>query len=251
MTSFAQSSDGLRIAYETLGEGAPVLLIHGFASSRAQNWRATGWYDVLTGAGYRVIAMDCRGHGESDKPHDPARYSYELMAGDALSVIAAAGESKAHIMGYSMGGQLSLEILMEHPEVVNRLIIGGVGETYFKAPFGRRAAIADALLEPDKSKIIDPVVMSFRVFAEQPGKDREALAACARGDRKAYTPAELAGSTRPVLVVCGERDVISGPPGPLAAALHDGVAVVVSGRDHMSAVGDKLTKDAVLRFLAR
>jgi pimeloyl-ACP methyl ester carboxylesterase len=72
MTDFTQASDGTRIAYDDVGEGEPVLLIHGFAASRVQNWKETGWYQTLTGAGYRVVAMDCRGHGESDKPHDPA-----------------------------------------------------------------------------------------------------------------------------------------------------------------------------------
>ncbi len=67
---FATAEDGVRIAYEVVGEGEPVVLVHGFASGRVQNWRAPGWYQTLNGAGYRVIAMDCRGHGESDKPHD-------------------------------------------------------------------------------------------------------------------------------------------------------------------------------------
>ena len=71
MTKFAQGNDGVCIAYEIVGEGEPVVLVHGFASDRVQNWRAPGWYQTLNGSGYQVIALDCRGHGESDKPHDP------------------------------------------------------------------------------------------------------------------------------------------------------------------------------------
>ncbi|HWE06202.1 MAG TPA: alpha/beta fold hydrolase [Rhizomicrobium sp.] len=250
MTSFARSPDGLRIAYESAGEGEPVLLVHGFASSRAQNWRATGWYEALTSAGRRVIAMDCRGHGESDKPTDPALYDYMLMAGDLISVLNAEGVGSSDIMGYSMGGHLGLIILMERPEVLRRLIVGGVGETYLHGAFRSRFAIADALVEPDASRVTDPVQKTFRAFAGQPGKDRNALAACMRGERKAYSPAELSLSTRPSLIVCGENDTISGPPGPLAAALHDGRAVSIPGRDHMSAVGDKRTKEAALAFIA-
>ncbi|HEX4079445.1 MAG TPA: alpha/beta hydrolase [Rhizomicrobium sp.] len=250
MTLFAESRDGLRIAYETVGQGAPVLLVHGFASSRAQNWRATGWYEVLNGAGYRVVAMDLRGHGESDKPHDPAFYNYPLMAGDVLAVAAAAGVSKSHLIGYSMGGHVGLQILIKHPQLTQKLVVAGVGETYLREGPKSRVAIADALIEPDATRITDPVQKSFRAFAEQPGKDRVALAACMRGDRRFVPAAELGRTTRPVLVICGDRDAISGRPGPLASTLHDARAVTIPGRDHMSAVGDKRTKQAAVDFLA-
>lgn len=250
MTLFAESPDGLRIAYETVGQGDSVLLIHGFASSRAQNWRATGWYQPLADRGFRVIAMDVRGHGDSGKPHDPASYNYSLMAGDALSVLKAAGAAPAHIIGYSMGGHLGIELLMTHADALRRLVVAGVGESYLHSPFGHRFAVADALLEADVNRIVDPMAKMFRAFAGQPGKDREALAACMRGERRVWTASELSGAVRPVLVVCGENDTISGAPGPLAATFPDGRAFVVSGRDHMSAVGDKRTKDAALTFLS-
>lgn len=251
MTSYVQSKDGVRIVYESVGQGAPVLLIHGFGSSRAQNWRATGWYEAVAARGFRVVAMDCRGHGESDKPHDPAMYSYTQMAGDALSVLEAADADQAHVIGYSMGGHLGLEMMMKHPEALRRLVVAGVGETYLHNPFRARFAIADALLEPDIDRITDPTQRMFRAFAGQPGKDREALSACMRGERHVWTADELARATRPVLVVCGASDQISGAPGPLAAVFTDGHAVEVPGRDHMSAVGDKRTKEAALEFLAK
>lgn len=250
MTLFTHSPDGLRIAYEIVGEGAPVLLVHGFASSRAQNWRATGWYKALTDPGFRVIALDLRGHGDSDKPHDPAFYGYEQMSADVLSVAGAAGLETASIVGYSMGGHLALELLMKHPEAIRKVAIAGVGETYLRGASPERFAIADALTEPDPGHLVDPVQKMFRAFAGQPGKDREALAACMRGERRFFTAAELARSTRPALVVCGERDEVSGPPGTLADALHDARAVTIPGRDHMSAVGDKRTKAAVVDFLS-
>lgn len=250
MTEFTTSDDGLRIAYETAGEGDPVLLIHGFASSRAQNWRATAWYKTLNEAGYRVVAMDCRGHGDSDRPHDASFYNYDEMAGDALAVLNAVGAASADVIGYSMGGHIGIDLLLRSPQTIRKLVVAGVGERYLRGQFEMRFEIAKAILEPDPDRVANPVARGFRIFAGQAGKDREALAACMRGDRKAHTREELARATRPVLVICGENDETSGAPGPLAAAFPDGRAVVVPGRDHMSAVGDKATKEAVLNFLA-
>lgn len=256
MTQFATAKDGVKIAYEIAGDGSPVVLVHGFASDRVQNWRAPGWYQTLNDAGYKAIALDCRGHGESDKPHDPASYGHEMMANDVLAVMRAAGVSETLLMGYSMGGFISMSLLLRHPEHFTKVVIAGVGASYLdiNAAAGavgdpeRRAMIADALLADDPSSITNRTARDFRAFADQPGKDRRALAACMRGDRDRFTRAQLADSQRPVLVVCGEKDVLTGPPGPLAAAFRDGRAVTVPNRDHMTAVGDKVYKAAVLEF---
>jgi pimeloyl-ACP methyl ester carboxylesterase len=259
MPLFARSSDGLSIAYDDIGSGEPVVLVHGFASGRLQNWRDPGWYDVLLQAGYRVIALDCRGHGESDKPYDPALYGHDVMAQDVAAVMREAGVETARLMGYSMGGFISIQILMHNPELIEKLVIGGVGESYLDdQPNSRdrmsdpavRNGIADALLAPDKSTITNPTAKAFRAFAEQQGKDLRALAACIRGVRPNIPKADLSRSTRPVLVVCGEKDDLTGAPGPLAAAFADGRAATVPRRDHMTAVGDKVYKDAALEFLA-
>lgn len=249
MAEFVKTADGVRIAYETAGAGAAsVVLVHGFASSRDQNWKAPGWYETLTGAGYRVVAMDCRGHGDSDKPHDQAAYDHTIMAEDVVAVIEAAKAAPAFLMGYSMGGFISMHVLMDHPGLLRKLVIGGVGGSYFGRAFGSRDAIADALVTTDKDAISDPVQKRFREFAEQSGKDREALAACMRANRHTFKESDLKQSKRPVLVVCGENDDLTGPPGPLAAAFADGRAVKVPRRDHMTTVGDKLFKQAVLEF---
>lgn len=248
MPEFVKAADGVRIAYETAGEGQSVLLVHGFAASRVQNWKDPGWYDTLVRAGYRVIAMDCRGHGESDKPHDEAAYDHAIMAEDVAAVLEATGAAPAHLIGYSMGGFISIHVLMDHPELLMKLVIGGVGGTYFARAFGSREAIAEALLVADKSKISDPIYKRFREFAEQSGKDREALAACMKANRRLFTAQELKQSQRPVFVVCGEHDALAGPPEPLAAAFADGRSLLVSRRDHMTTVGDKVFKQSVLEF---
>ncbi len=263
MTDFATAPDGIRIAYEIVGErnhpNAPaIVLVHGFASDRKQNWKAPGWYDTLTGAGYRVVALDCRGHGESDKPYDPAFYGHDKMATDVIAVMDAAGLGETFLMGYSMGGYISMSLLLRQPERFSKVVIAGVGASYLDIAAAqegtndpsRRATIADALLAEDPSTITNRTARDFRAFADQAGKDRLALAACMRGNRDAFTKDQLAASTRPVLVVCGEKDVLTGPPDPLAAAFANGRAVTVPNRDHMTAVGDKVYKAAVLDFLA-
>jgi pimeloyl-ACP methyl ester carboxylesterase len=252
MPEFVTADDGIKLAYERQGEGAVIVLVHGFGSSRMQNWKSTGWYDGLTGAGFSIVAMDCRGHGDSGKPHDPSVYGHDRMAQDVLAVMDACGLSDARILGYSMGGFIGLRLLAAHPERVVKLAIAGVGETYLQDRItspAARAALAEALLTPDKDSIIDKRAKMFRAFADQPGKDRFALAACMRA-MSPHLPLEtLSQLQRPVLVVNGSEDDTAGRPDPLAAAIADGHAVTIAGRDHMSAVGDRHTRQAVIDFL--
>jgi pimeloyl-ACP methyl ester carboxylesterase len=248
LTKFARGNDGTRLAYEEAGEGEPIVLVHGFASDRVQNWRAPGWYLTLTGARRRVIAMDCRGHGESDKPHDPESYG-DRMVDDIAAVMSQAGVGAADVMGYSMGGMLTMGLMMRRPDLVRRSIVAGVGETYFDDAPKRRLAIAAALEVPDPAALTDPIQRQFRLFAGQKGKDLAALAACMRKARTVYTRGRLAEWTGRVLVVCGETDNLTGPAEGLARASPNGRAVTVPGRDHMTAVGDRAYKQAVLEFL--
>ncbi len=258
MTQFVTAPDGVKIAFDVAGQGTPVLLIHGFASSRVQNWRGSMWYDTLTRAGYQVIALDNRGHGESDKPHDVSFYGHEAMANDALAVMKAVGLSQTLLMGYSMGGYIAMSLVMTHPELFPKVVIAGVGASYLDinaaqgavADPRRRAVVADALEAADPSTITDRTACEFRAFADQGGKDRLALAACMRGARDVFSKAALGRIQNPVLVVCGENDALTGPPDPLAAAFAHGRAVTVPGRDHMTAVGDKAYKQAVLEFFS-
>jgi pimeloyl-ACP methyl ester carboxylesterase len=251
MAHVATAADGIPLAYERHGEGPAIVLVHGFGSSRVQNWKSTGWFGGLTAAGFSILAMDCRGHGDSGKPHDPASYGHERMADDVVRVMDAAALSSAFILGYSMGGFIGLRLLAAHPERVTRLAIAGVGETYLHdaitAP-AARASLADALLTPDKDSITDPRARMFRAFADQPGKDRFALAACMRAMSPRLPAEALAALARPILVVDGERDETAGRAAPLAAVFADGRAVTIAGRDHMSAVGDKNTRQAVIDF---
>ncbi|HEX4028019.1 MAG TPA: alpha/beta fold hydrolase [Rhizomicrobium sp.] len=251
MPEFVTAPDGTALAFERHGEGPAIVLVHGFGSSRMQNWKSTGWYGGLTEAGFSIVAMDCRGHGDSGKPHDPAAYGHDRMAGDVTVVMDACGLARALILGYSMGGFIGLRLLAAHPDRVIRLAIAGVGANYLKDGItspAARSALADALLVADKDSITDPRARMFRAFADQPGKDRLALAACMRA-MSPHLPIEtLSRLQAPILVVDGSEDETAGRAEPLAQTFLNGRAVTIQGLDHMSAVGDRRTRQAVIDF---
>jgi pimeloyl-ACP methyl ester carboxylesterase len=173
------------------------------------------------------------------------------MADDVTVVMDACGLNRSLVLGYSMGGFIGLRLLAAHPDRVIKLAIAGVGANYLKDGItspAARAELADALLVEDKNTITDPRARMFRAFADQPGKDRLALAACMRG-MSPHLPLEiLSRLARPILVVDGSDDETAGPAELLAQTFLDGHAVTVPGRDHMSAVGDRRTRQAVIDF---
>lgn len=250
-------SDGLKLAYLVEGEGSPVLLAHGFASTHRVNWIATGWSRTLMEAGYRVIMPDMRGHGESAKPHDRDDYSLPAMAGDLVALLDHLDEPGADLMGYSMGAMVALVASMEMPERFDRIVAAGVGARLLEGSSddasddgGRNTgSVIEALLADDPSTITDQAARLFRTFADQNKQDRKALAACFEAVRAPFPVERLGDISRPVLVVAGEADVQAGAAGPLAARIRGARAVTVAKRDHMKTVGDSAYKNAVLTFL--
>ncbi|PKQ03808.1 MAG: alpha/beta hydrolase [Alphaproteobacteria bacterium HGW-Alphaproteobacteria-12] len=244
---FFEADDGVRIAYAVEGEGSPVLLAHGFASTHEVNWVATGWVKALAQAGYRVIMPDMRGHGASGKPHDAHAYTLSAMAGDLVALLDHLGEPGADLMGYSMGAMVSLVAAMEAPERFDRIVAAGVGAKLLD-PKRDPGPVIEALLTDDPASIEDKAALLFRSFADQNKQDREALAACFEAVRAPFPVDGLSRIARPVLVVAGETDVQAGAPGPLAARMPKGEAFTVPKRDHMKTVGDRAYKEAVLGF---
>src|ERR1700687_28730 len=122
-------SDGVRLHYEVPGpeRGAPVVVVHGFASDYRSNWVGTRWQEALTTAGFRVFGLDCRGHGLSDKPHDRAAYAIDIMAGDVTHLLDHVGVPAAAYLGYSMGARIGLQVVMDFPGRLQRAALGGIG----------------------------------------------------------------------------------------------------------------------------
>jgi pimeloyl-ACP methyl ester carboxylesterase len=241
--------DDVEIAFLDEGEGEPIVLVHGFASNAAVNWVQPGWFAFLKDAGRRVIALDNRGHGASTKLYDPAAYHSALMAGDVHALLDHLDLGRADVMGYSMGARITAFLALQNPQRVRSAIFGGLGSRLIDGT-GVPDDVAQALEAPSLAAVSDPRARMFRNFAEQTKSDLRALAACMRGSSQTLTPAEVATIQVPALVALGTKDVIGGSAPELATLLPAGQALEIPGRDHMTAVGDKVFKQGVLSFLA-
>ena len=242
-------SDGISIAYEIWGEGPPVLLIHGFASSMTVNWVATGWVDTLVKAGYRVIAFDNRGHGKSQKLYDPSLYFAHEMAGDAARLLDHLGIERLPVIGYSMGARIAAYLALQTPDRVVCAVFGGMGMNLITG-LADSEAIISGLVAETLAEVTEKTARQFRIFAEHSGADRAALAACMINSREPMAEAEVRQIAVPTLVVVGSEDEMAGSPDRLAALLPHGEALTVPRRDHMRATGDPQFKAAALAFLA-
>jgi pimeloyl-ACP methyl ester carboxylesterase len=153
-------------------------------------------------------------------------------------------------MGYSMGARIASFLALSQPSLVRSLVLGGLGDRLVRDG-GLPEAIAEALEAPSLDRLVDPTQRLFRGFAEQTKSDRAALAACVRGSRRILTLEEAARINQPTLVAVGERDTLAGDPSKLVALLPRAEALMIPGRDHNLAVGDKVFKAGVLDFLER
>ncbi|HKY86278.1 MAG TPA: alpha/beta hydrolase, partial [Pseudorhodoplanes sp.] len=174
MPSF--NNGDVEIAFLDEGEGDPIVLVHGFASSKEVNWVQPGWVSTLTRAGRRVIALDDRGHGQSSKLYDPAAYHTDLMAGDVRALLDRLSIDRADVMGYSMGARITAFLALKHPARVRSAILGGLGVRLVDG-VGLPESIAEALEAPSLDDVTDPQGRTFRAFADQTKSDRRALAA--------------------------------------------------------------------------
>jgi pimeloyl-ACP methyl ester carboxylesterase len=222
-TTAAQSfdSNGVQISYADRGRGVPVVLIHGFTGTYARHWEGPGVMQALETAGYRVVAMDCRGHGQSGKPADPAQYGME-MVGDVIRLLDHLKIERAHVVGYSMGGAIANQLLVRNPDrllTVTLLGAGWAGDDLTELT-SMMNAMADGFARKDASVLVRLVnssataqpseqeiaAMNAALFARN---DPQALAAVARtlpalmkvsGD-------QLRKTTLPVLALIGDQDL--------------------------------------------
>jgi pimeloyl-ACP methyl ester carboxylesterase len=241
----------VEIAYLDEGEGDPIILVHGFASSKNVNWVYPTWVSDLKKDGRRVIALDNRGHGDSAKLYDAAQYEIAIMADDVIALMDHLAIARADVMGYSLGSRMTAVLAQKAPQRLRSAILGGIGIGLIEGG-GPGENVAEALEAPDLEDVTDPVGRTFRAFADQTRSDRRALAACLRGSRRLMTREEAARITGvPVLIAVGTADEIAGSAAALGEIIPDSQVLDIPNRDHMRAVGDKVYKSGVTDFLSR
>jgi pimeloyl-ACP methyl ester carboxylesterase len=240
----------VEIAYLDEGEGEPILLVHGFASSKNVNWVYPTWVSELKKNGRRVIALDNRGHGDSSKLYDAEQYGIGTMAGDVAALMDHLRIEAADIMGYSLGARMTAWLAQNEPQRLRSAIFGGLGIGLIEGG-GPGETVAKALEAPSLEDVTDPVGRTFRAFADQTRSDHRALAACLRGSRRLMTRDEAASIQVPVLIAVGTNDEIAGSAAALGKIIAGAKVLDIPNRDHMRAVGDKVYKTGVLDFLSR
>ncbi len=245
------AASGLRIHYELAGtpEGPPIVLVHGYTANANTQWKIPGWVDFLAPR-HRILLVDLRGHGKSEKPHEREKYSLALMAADVLAAMDAAAIPRADVMGYSMGSMVTMELLLEHGQRFDRAVLGGMG-----AEFPRSGA--DSCRE-EESGPIPPNPISFGRWTRTSLSfmrhyDFFALRALAKSvfeGSRPVDPARLHEIKQPVLSVVGTRDRFCAGTRLLAERIPDCRRITLSGRGHVAAVRDPRFKEAVGAFLA-
>ncbi|MDQ6771481.1 MAG: alpha/beta fold hydrolase [Candidatus Dormibacteraeota bacterium] len=240
-------SGGVRLHYVLEGPraGAPIVLVHGFCSDYTLNWVGTRWQETLTQSGSLVLGLDCRGHGRSEKPHEPAAYSRAEMAADVVRLLDHLGLARADVLGYSMGARIGLELAIAHPARSGRVVLGGLG---MWGSADRSELIARRLRGDDA--VDDPAALMFyRFAAAREVNDLEALACCILGPQPPIDEPQLRAIERPVLVVIGDQDVVAQGGEAAARLIPGGRFLSLPGRNHMNAVPARSFKEAALEFL--
>jgi pimeloyl-ACP methyl ester carboxylesterase len=267
-------SNGVRIHYIVEGQGEPVVLIHGFTADIDKNWR-TGFtagpqnhrqgpriIEALS-RNYRVIALDNRGHGKSDKPHDTKRYGLE-MAEDIVRLLDHLKIKKAHVVGYSMGAVITARLLVMHPERLLSATLGGHSGIRDASRNRFYDELADSL---EQGKGFGPLIVALtppgrpRPSAEQiaainaglsKSNDTKALAAAVRGfPELAVNPEKLKTNQVPALALIGELDPLKKGVDALQKDMANLKVVVIPGADHVTAVSSPEFIKSLNEFLAR
>ena len=246
------SFDGTELYYEEEGTGAPVVLLHGLSASTKGNWQEPGIWAALVETHRRVIGLDARGHGRSDKPRDPSAYRDDAMVRDVAALFDHLGLEQTDLVGYSMGAGTALRFAARDRRL-RRLVLGGIGGDPAKwggsegeARVQRSKRWLAGLEAEDPDAIEDKVARAARRVFEARGNDLQAIAALLRGSRHLADDIDLGNVAAQTLVVCGDKDV---SPDKLAAALPHAEALVLGG-DHEGVVVNPELARAIASFVS-
>jgi pimeloyl-ACP methyl ester carboxylesterase len=246
---YVMSAEGRRIATYVWGdEDAPtVLAVHGFASSCRDNWVNTGWVRDLTRAGFRVLGVDQRGHGASDKPHEATAFSMDALVDDLVRVLDTYLLDTVLYAGYSLGARVGWQLAVQVPEHVDRAVLGGIPDGRPLARLQIDQALAYAV---HGTPVEDPVTRNYVTLAERvAGNDLRALVALAEGMRLGDADPDPAHPPmQSILFATGSEDAILERSRLLADATPNGTFVELPGRHHFNAPGSRVFRQAAVEF---
>ncbi len=243
---FWTASDGVELAYHELGEGRPVILLHGLFSDAAMNWIRFGHAALIAAAGFRVIMPDLRAHGQSSKPHGEQFYPRGILARDLRELVALLSLPEFDLGGFSLGARTTVEAVGEGLRP-RRAILGGAGLAGLRNWERRKTFFIEAIELFDKVPRGDPHWLSIQ-FMKSQGIDRVAAAQLLESFEDAFMT-WLDAFTMPTLVVCGDQDDDNGSAEELANVLPNARFEEVPGT-HMSSVTKPEFGQAIARFLA-
>lgn len=246
-THFFAAPDGHELAWHEVGEGRPILLLHGLFSDADTNWIRFGHAAEIASRGFRAIMPDLRGHGESARPHSAVAYPSDILARDGLALIAHLGLEDHYLGGYSLGGRTAVRMIVRGAQP-RRLIVAGMGlEGLLRT--GARSAHFKAILKGLGSHRRGSPEWLAEAFLKTTGGDPDALLPLLDSFVDS-SEAELRAIAIPTLVLSGADDRDNGSAEALAELLPDARYVEVPG-NHMSAVTKPDLGIAIADFLAR
>ncbi|HEX4947340.1 MAG TPA: alpha/beta hydrolase [Blastocatellia bacterium] len=257
-------SNGVRIRYVEEGVGEPVVLVHGYGSSAERNWINRGPFHQLA-KNYRVIALDCRGHGKSAKPHEVKQYGQEMFL-DIVRLLDHLKIRKAHIVGYSMGGRITAKLLTMKPERFLTATLGGSAGTmsWTAEDDARNEKEAQDIEQGDYRSVIlrtwptgKPKPTEVEIEAEikrrtdaNPDLDRAALAAVRRASRdQLVTESQMANVKVPTIAIVGTADPNIDNVNKLKKVMPQLKVVTINGATHNNAAGYPEFLQALQEFL--
>ncbi len=235
------SFDGTKIHYDIVGEGKPVVLLHGFITN-GESWKRAPVRQALADAGFKVVTLDLRGNGQSDKPHTAEAYQNNAEVKDVTALMKHLSLTNYDVVGYSRGAILTAKLLTMD-EQVRRAVMGGMGVDFSDPNWYRRRNFYEALTKPGSHPELQPAVD----YAKKSGADTIVLARL-QEFQPVTTRAELAKIKVPLLVVNGDKDTDNGDPQMLVDAVPGSRLVIVPG-DHGGAMRTPEFAKAVVAFL--
>ena len=244
--SFWTASDGIELAYHEIGEGRPVILLHGLFSDARMNWIKFGHADRIAARGFRVIMPDLRAHGLSGKPHEPEFYPLGILARDLRELVADLQLTDFDLGGFSLGARTTVEGVGEGLRP-RRAILGGAGLEGLKHWERRKHFFLEVIELFDRAPRGDPHWLSIQ-FMKSQKVDRIAAGLLLESFADAFMD-WLKAFTMPTLVVCGSEDDDNGSAEELAGVLPNAVFREVPGT-HMSSVTRPELGEAIAGFLS-